>query len=163
MPGYQFIIITLSGIVATQTRFSPRLAARAKMSLSRAQNIFMPANINSIVILLRRPRSLNFDYFFLSGENWPFYWATRFKIYQQYTVTLETHDNVKSRDNMKSHDDMKSYDNNKLDRLRDACFTNTSLFNFFLRNLTWWSDKYANMINGTGSCLYEFRTRSKRF
>ena len=27
------------------------LAARAKMSLSRAQNIFMHANINSIVIL----------------------------------------------------------------------------------------------------------------
>ena len=27
------------------------LAARAKMSLSRAQNIFMPANINSIVVL----------------------------------------------------------------------------------------------------------------
>ena len=27
------------------------LAARAKMSLSRAQNIFMPANINSIVIV----------------------------------------------------------------------------------------------------------------
>ena len=26
------------------------VAARAKMSLSRAQNIFMPANINSIVI-----------------------------------------------------------------------------------------------------------------
>ena len=26
------------------------LGARAKMSLSRAQNIFMPANINSIVI-----------------------------------------------------------------------------------------------------------------
>ena len=35
----------------TQTHFSPRLAARAKMNLSRAQNIFMPANINSIVIL----------------------------------------------------------------------------------------------------------------
>ena len=34
-----------------QAHFSPRLAARAKMSLSRAQNIFMPANINSIVIL----------------------------------------------------------------------------------------------------------------
>ena len=34
----------------SQTHFSPRLAARAKMSLSRAQNIFMPANINSIVI-----------------------------------------------------------------------------------------------------------------
>ena len=28
------------------------LAARAKMSLSRAQNIFMPANINSIVIIM---------------------------------------------------------------------------------------------------------------
>ena len=37
----------------SQTYFSPRLAARAKMSLSRAQNIFMPANINSIVIFSR--------------------------------------------------------------------------------------------------------------
>ena len=36
------LIITLSSIVAH---------FRAKMSLSRAQNIFMPANINSIVIL----------------------------------------------------------------------------------------------------------------
>ena len=35
----------------SQTHFSPRLAARAKMSMSRAQNIFMPANINSIVII----------------------------------------------------------------------------------------------------------------
>ena len=35
----------------SQTHFSPRLAARAKMSLSRAQNIFMPANI--IVIISR--------------------------------------------------------------------------------------------------------------
>ena len=35
----------------SRTHFSPRLAARVKMSLSRAQNIFMPANINSIVIL----------------------------------------------------------------------------------------------------------------
>ena len=35
----------------SQTYFSPRLAARAKMSLSRAQNIFMPKNINSIVII----------------------------------------------------------------------------------------------------------------
>ncbi len=34
----------------SQTHFSPR-CARAKMSLSRAKNIFMPANINSIVIL----------------------------------------------------------------------------------------------------------------
>ena len=32
--------------------FNPRLTARAKMSLSRAQNIFMPANINSIVLFL---------------------------------------------------------------------------------------------------------------
>ena len=28
------------------------IAARAKMSLSRAQNIFMPVNINSIVIVV---------------------------------------------------------------------------------------------------------------
>ena len=33
-----------------RTHFNPRYA-RAKMSLSRAKNIFMPANINSIVIL----------------------------------------------------------------------------------------------------------------
>jgi hypothetical protein len=33
-----------------RTHFNPR-CARAKMSLSRAKNIFMPANINSIVIL----------------------------------------------------------------------------------------------------------------
>ena len=29
---------------------NPRLTARAKMSLSWAQNIFMPANMNSIVL-----------------------------------------------------------------------------------------------------------------
>ena len=40
-----------------RTHFNPRLTARAKMSLSRAQNIFMPANINSIVLLL-----LSFNY-----------------------------------------------------------------------------------------------------
>ena len=34
-----------------KTNFSSRLAARAKVSLSRAKNIFMPTNINSIVIL----------------------------------------------------------------------------------------------------------------
>ena len=33
-----------------RTHFNPRLTARAKMSLSRAQNIFMPANINSVVL-----------------------------------------------------------------------------------------------------------------
>ena len=36
----------------SQTHFSPRLAARAKMSLSRAQNIFMPKDINSITIII---------------------------------------------------------------------------------------------------------------
>ena len=35
-----------------RAHFNPRLAARAKMSLSRAQNIFMPKNINSIAMLL---------------------------------------------------------------------------------------------------------------
>ena len=34
-----------------RAHFNPRLTARAKMSLSRAQNIFMPKNINSIVLL----------------------------------------------------------------------------------------------------------------
>ena len=34
-----------------RAHFNPRLTARAKMSLSRAQNIFMLANINSIVLL----------------------------------------------------------------------------------------------------------------
>ena len=33
-----------------RAHFNPRLTARAKMSLSQAQNIFMPANINSIVL-----------------------------------------------------------------------------------------------------------------
>ena len=32
-----------------RAHFNPRLTARAKMSLSRAQNIFMPANINIVV------------------------------------------------------------------------------------------------------------------
>ena len=35
-----------------RAHFNPRVTGRAKMSLSRAQNIFMPANINSIVLLL---------------------------------------------------------------------------------------------------------------
>ena len=34
-----------------RAHFNPRLTTRAKMSRSRAQNIFMPANINSIVLL----------------------------------------------------------------------------------------------------------------
>ena len=51
------------------THFSPRLAARAKMSLSRAQNIFMPANINSIVILksaMEKARNCMFLYVIFS-------------------------------------------------------------------------------------------------
>ena len=39
-----------------RAHFNPRLTARAKMSLSRAQNIFMPANIKSIVLLYLGPR-----------------------------------------------------------------------------------------------------------
>ena len=35
-----------------RAHFNPRLTDRGKMSLSRAQNIFMPANINSIVLLV---------------------------------------------------------------------------------------------------------------
>ena len=37
--------------VLLRAHFNPRLKARAKMSLSRAQNIFMPANINSTVVI----------------------------------------------------------------------------------------------------------------
>ena len=51
-----------------RAHFSPRLVARAKMSLSRAQNIFMPANINSIVILKLSPCST-----FSSGEHYKEY------------------------------------------------------------------------------------------
>ena len=35
-----------------RAHFNPRLMARAKMSPSRAQSKFMPANINSIVLIL---------------------------------------------------------------------------------------------------------------
>ena len=35
-----------------RAHFNPRLTTRAKMSLSRAQNIFMPANINYCFIAL---------------------------------------------------------------------------------------------------------------
>ena len=37
-----------------RAHFNSRLTARAKMSPSRAQNTFMPANINAIVLLLSR-------------------------------------------------------------------------------------------------------------
>ena len=39
-----------------RAHFNPGLVARAKMNPSRAQNIFMPKNINSIVILLINTR-----------------------------------------------------------------------------------------------------------
>ena len=41
-----------------RAHFNPRLTARAKMSLSLAQNIFMPANVNSLVLLLSLCRVL---------------------------------------------------------------------------------------------------------
>ena len=34
-----------------RAHFNPHLTAQAKMSLNRAQNMFMPVNINSIVLL----------------------------------------------------------------------------------------------------------------
>ena len=62
MPSKVIIIIVIEfmflGInifwALLRAHFRPCLTARAKMSLSRAQNIFMPANINSIVILQLR-------------------------------------------------------------------------------------------------------------
>ena len=58
--GFKIIIIVIElmflGInmflALLRARFNPRYA-RAKMILSRAKNIFMPANVNSIVILIR--------------------------------------------------------------------------------------------------------------
>ena len=38
--------------MALRAHFNPRLTAWAKMSLSRAQNIFMPADIHYIVLVL---------------------------------------------------------------------------------------------------------------
>ena len=60
-----------------RAHFNPRLTARAKMSLTRAQNIFTPANINSIVLLdstrqikenKRIQLSLSFVVSILNGE-----------------------------------------------------------------------------------------------
>ena len=57
MPSKVIIIVTefmFLGInifwALLRAHFNPRLTARAKMTLSRAQNMFMPANINSIVL-----------------------------------------------------------------------------------------------------------------
>ena len=51
----EFIFFGINIFLALlKAHFNPGLTARAKMSLSRAQNIFMPANINSIVLSTRR-------------------------------------------------------------------------------------------------------------
>ena len=68
MPSKVIIIVTqfmYLGInmywALLRAHFNPRLAARAKMTLSRAQNIFMSANINSIVLFeLRKIVTLRF-------------------------------------------------------------------------------------------------------
>ena len=61
MPSKVYVLGHKYVLGPSQTHFRVRvrvtglgsgLAARAKMSLSRAENIFMPANINSVVILL---------------------------------------------------------------------------------------------------------------
>ena len=41
----------------SQTQFNPHLAARAKMTLSQAQNIFAPVNINCICFITRLHRT----------------------------------------------------------------------------------------------------------
>ena len=41
----------------SQTQFNPHLAARAKMTLSQAQNIFTPVNINCICFITRLHRT----------------------------------------------------------------------------------------------------------
>ena len=58
MPSKAIIIVTefmFLGInifwALLRAHFNPCLTARAKMSLSRAQNIFMPVNIDSIVLM----------------------------------------------------------------------------------------------------------------
>ena len=45
-----YLAINISSALL-RAHFNAHLTARAKMSLSRAQNIFFPANINSIVLL----------------------------------------------------------------------------------------------------------------
>ena len=42
-----------------QTHFDPRQAARAKINLTRAQSIFMPANISLFYCFIRKTRARN--------------------------------------------------------------------------------------------------------
>ena len=48
-----------------RAHLNPRLTARAEMSLSRALNIFMPVNINSIVLV-----KFSLAVFSFSDGNW---------------------------------------------------------------------------------------------
>lgn len=57
----EFIFLGINTFLALlRAHFNPRLTARAKMSLRRAQNIFMPTKINSIVLLVSNRNSLSF-------------------------------------------------------------------------------------------------------
>ena len=47
---FMYLAINISSALL-RAHFNAHLTARAKMSLSRAQNIFFPENINSIVLL----------------------------------------------------------------------------------------------------------------
>ena len=54
MTVIQFMFLGISMFWAPlRAHFNPCLPARAKMSLSRAQNIFIPVNINSTVLIAR--------------------------------------------------------------------------------------------------------------
>ena len=48
-----------------RAHFNPRLTARAKMSLSQTQNMFMPLNVNCIVLFYQFIHSLKFIRFSL--------------------------------------------------------------------------------------------------
>ena len=52
LPGVAFSNITIEFMLAGINMFWARLDSLAKMSLRRAQNIFMPKNINSITIII---------------------------------------------------------------------------------------------------------------
>ena len=51
-------VLGLFWALIPKTHFNPRLAARAKMRMTRAQNIFMPKNMNSIALMKNRPLSV---------------------------------------------------------------------------------------------------------
>ena len=56
----EFIFLSINIFWALlRGHFNPRLTAWARMSLSRAQNIFMPVNINSVVLLIQHKERIN--------------------------------------------------------------------------------------------------------